>query len=64
MGFKIWNFNSFWGFQKNYLLGYEDFVDIFWGYHEIEFYLGVMSMHFRVIFLRPRYRIGVFLAGC
>ena len=32
MGFKILNFNIFWGFQKNeYFLGYEDFVDIFWG---------------------------------
>ena len=31
-GFKILNFNIFWGFQKNeYFLGYEDFVDIFWG---------------------------------
>ena len=31
-GFKIWNFNIFGGFQKNkYFLGYEDFVDIFWG---------------------------------
>ena len=29
-GFKILNFNIFWGFQKNeYFLGYEDFVDIF-----------------------------------
>ena len=31
-GFKILNFNIFWGFQKNeYFLGYEDFLDIFWG---------------------------------
>ena len=30
-GFKIMNFNIFWGFQKNkYSFGYEDFVDIFW----------------------------------
>ena len=30
LGFKILNFNIFWGFQKNvYFLGYEDFVDIF-----------------------------------
>ena len=31
-GFKILNFIIFWGFQKNkYFLGYEDFVDIFFG---------------------------------
>ena len=30
--FKILNFIIFCGFQKNeYFLGYEDFVDIFWG---------------------------------
>ena len=29
-GFKILNFNIFWGFQKiSIFLGYEDFVDIF-----------------------------------
>ena len=32
LGFKILNFNIFWGFQKNeYFWGYEDFVDIFLG---------------------------------
>ena len=31
-GFKILNFDIFWGFQKNeYAFGYEDFVDIFGG---------------------------------
>ena len=31
LGFKILNFDIFWGFQKNeYLFGYENFVDIFW----------------------------------
>ena len=30
--FKTLKFNIFWVFQKNeYFLGYEDFVDIFWG---------------------------------
>ena len=34
-GSKILNFNTFEGFQKNeYFLGYEDFVDIFWGHHK------------------------------
>ena len=33
-GVKILNSNIFGGFQKNkYFLGYEDFVDIFWGHH-------------------------------
>ena len=37
------------GFQKKeYFLGYEDFVDIFWGHHKIGLYLGVISMYFRV----------------
>ena len=35
LGLKILNFNTFEGFQKNeYFLGYEDFVDIFWGHHK------------------------------
>ena len=56
--FKILNFNIFWGFQKNeYFLGYEDFVDIFWGHHKIGLYLGIISMQIWV-FLRARYRIG------
>ena len=48
-GFKILNFDIFWGFQKNeYAFGYEDFVDIFGGHQKIGLYLGVISMHFRV----------------
>ena len=41
-GFKILNFNIFWGFQKKkkFLGGYEDFVDIFGGHHKIGLYLG------------------------
>ena len=39
----------FFFFQKNeYFLGYEVFVDIFWGHHKIGLYLGVISMHFMV----------------
>ena len=49
LGFKILNFEIFWGFQKNeYFLGYEVFVDIFWDHHKIGLYLRVISMHFRV----------------
>ena len=44
------NFVIFGGFQKNkYLLGYEEFVDIFLGDHKIGLYLGVISMHFMVL---------------
>ena len=48
-GFKILNSNIFGGFQKKWIfVEYEDFVDIFWGYHKIGLYLGVISLHFRV----------------
>ena len=49
-GFKILNFNIFWGFIKNkYFWGYEGFVDIFLEcHHKIGLYLGVISMYFRV----------------
>ena len=39
----------FGGFQKKMIfLGYEDFMDIFWGHHQIGLYLVEISMHFRV----------------
>ena len=72
-GFKILNFNILGGFQKNdYFLGYENFVDIFffWGGGVIIkiglylLYLGVISMHFKGIFLRSSYRMGdIFLVA-
>ena len=50
-GFKILNFNIFWGFQKNeYFWGYEDFVDIFGGSSQNWASLRVISKHFRVFF--------------
>ena len=50
-GFKILNFNIFWGFQKNEdFWGYEDFVDISWGSLQNWANLKVISMHFRVFF--------------
>ena len=46
----------------NMFLRYEDSVDIFWGdHHKIGLYLGVISMHFRV--LRSRYRMGDMFLG-
>ena len=47
------------GFQKNkYFLGYEDFVDIFWGHHNIGLYLGVIPCILGS-FLRTLYRMGI-----
>ena len=44
-------------------LGYEDFVDIFFGSSLNWASLRVISMHFRV-FLRSRNRLGIFFLGC
>ena len=38
-------------------------MDIFGGHHKIRLYLGIISMHFWGLFLRSRYRMGVFLFG-
>ena len=59
-GVKILNFNIFWGFQKyKCFLGYEDFVEMFWGHHLIGLYLGVISMHFRVKVQNRGYFLGL-----
>ena len=47
-GFKILNFNVFGGFWKMNIFWYEDFVDMFWGHHKIDLYLGVISVNLRV----------------
>ena len=44
----------------NIFLGYEDFVGIFWGSSQNRASLRVISMQFRVFFVRSRYRIGIF----
>ena len=44
----------------NIFWGYEDFVDIFLGSSQNWASLRVISMHFRVFFLRSMYRIGIF----
>ena len=51
-GFKILNFNIFWGFQKNeyFFGGYEDFVDIFLGSSQNWANLRVISIQFKVFF--------------
>ena len=49
-GFKILNFNIFWGFQKINIFGVRRFCGYFLGCHQkIGLYLEVISMHFRVI---------------
>ena len=53
------------GGQKNeYSFGYEDFVHVFFlggGDHIIGLYLGVVSMHFRVLFYGQGTGLGIFL---
>ena len=46
LGFKILNFNIFWGMKILW--------KFFWGHHKIDLYLGVISMHFWS-FVRARY---------
>ena len=41
-------------------LGYKDFMDIFWGSSQNWASLRVISMQFNGLFLRSRYRIGIF----
>ena len=58
------NFNIFGGFQKNeYCFGYEDFMDIFWGSIQNWTIFRVISMHFKGLFLRSRYRMGVYFGS-
>ena len=48
-GFKILNFNIFWGFQKNkYFLGIKILWIFFWGHRKIGLYLGGIFMYFRI----------------
>ena len=47
----------------NIFWGYEDFVDFFGGSSQNWASLRVISMQFRVFFLRSRYRIGIFFWG-
>ena len=48
LGFKILNFNIFWGFsEKNNILEYEKSVDILLGSLQNWTFLGVISIHFR-----------------
>ena len=48
-GFKILNFNFLGAFQQKRFFGDEGFVDIFGGHHKIGLYLGVISMHFKIL---------------
>ena len=56
------NFNIFGGFQKNkYFLGYEDFVDIFWGSPQNWAIFRGYFYAFEGFFLRSLYRMGIFV---
>ena len=46
-------------FRKNeHFLGYVDFVDIFWGHHEIGLYLGFISIRLsEAVPMRPFFRV-------
>ena len=41
-------FQYFWGFQKNIFGGMKILWIFFWGHHKIGLYLGVITMHFRI----------------
>ena len=57
MGFKILNFITFWGFQKNeYFGGMKILWILFWGHHKL-----VISMYFRVFSLGQGTEWGIFL---
>ena len=61
---QYFEFQYSWGFQKNEYFG--GGMKILWnfleGHHKIGLYLGVISMHFRV--LSSRYRMGDIFGGC
>ena len=48
----------------NNFLAYEEFGDIFLGSSQNWASVRVISMQFRVFFIRSRYRIGIFFLGC
>ena len=54
-----------WVFRKvNIFLGMKLLWIIFGDHHKIGLYLGVISMHFRGLFLTSRYRMGDMFWGC
>ena len=44
--------------------GYDETVDILGAFANPDIFKEVVSKHSRAIFLRSRYRIGIFLGGC
>ena len=63
-GFKVLNFNILGGFQKNeYVLGFENFVDIFWGSSQNWTKFRGHFYAFYGLFLWPRYRMGDIFGG-
>ena len=63
-GVQNFEFQYFWGFQKKkYFLGYEDFVDIFWGHHKIGLYFGLF-LCILWSFLKVIVQSGNIFLGC
>ena len=62
-GFKILNFDILGDFQKNeYFGGYEDFVDIFWGHHKLDYMQGSFLRILRS-FLKVKVQNGGYFFG-
>ena len=60
-GFKF--LNIFGGvLEKIIFFGYEDFGDIFWGHHKLDYIYGLFLCN--LVFLRSRYRMGDHCLGC
>ena len=65
LGGKKKNFNFFWCFQKNkYFLGFEDFVDIFFGSSQNSTRFRGHFFTFKDLSFESRYRIGDIFWGC
>ena len=62
-GFKVLNFNIFWGIQKNeYVLGLKILWIFFGAHRKIGLNLGVISMHF-MVFLMAKVQNGGYFWG-
>ena len=63
LGVQNFEFQYFWGVQKNeYFLGMTILWIFIWGHHKIGLYLGVISMHFRG-FLKIKVQNGDYFWG-
>ena len=63
LGYKILNFNVFWGFRKMNIFWVSRFCGYIFGHYNIGIYLGVISMHFRVFF-KVKIQNGEYFFSC